>query len=192
MKIQTPVSFFILLATGLLLPSCSYRYDRVVFNAAGKMPATQKAVPDIAIDTNDSMGAWGGLVKSNRPYDIIALYYMDKAPIVASVEFAKVTVTYADGTVDPGASALKLPMRFESFVYEGSYYETDGSVVHTKSRRIKAELPGAITRDEPFTLLIEGRFKKDNGTIIPFKIKQKYDMKRDKRSETWVDYINNC
>lgn len=192
MKTKTSVLFSILLAHCLLLPSCSYRYDRVTFNAVGRMPATQKAIPDIAIDTNDSMGTWGGLVKSTKPYDIIALYYMDNAPIVASVEFTQVTVTYADGTVDPGGKALKLPMRFESFVYEGSYYETDGSVVHTKSRRIKAELPGAITRDEPFTLLIEGRFKKDNGAIIPFTIRKKYDMERDKRKETWVDYLNNC
>jgi hypothetical protein len=134
----------------------------------------------------------GGLVKSNKPYDIIALYYMDKAPIVASVEFTKVIVTYSDGTVDPGANALKLPMRFESFVYEGSSYHTDGSVVTSKSRRIEAELPGTVTRDEPFTLLIEGRFTKDNGTIIPFTIKQKYDMERDKRTETFVDYINSA
>jgi hypothetical protein len=192
MKTKKSFSFSILLATCLLLPSCSYRYDRVTFNAVGRMPATRKTVPDIAIDTNDSMGAWGGLVKSKKPYDIIALYYMDKAPIVESVEFTKVTVTYADGTVDPGATALDLPMRFKSFLHEGSSRNTDGSVVHTKYRRIEAELPGAITRDEPFTLLIEGRFTKENGTIIPFTIKKKYNMERDKRSETWVDYINNC
>jgi hypothetical protein len=185
-------SFSIVLATCLLLPSCSYRYDRVVFNAVGKMPATRKTVPDIAIDTNDSMGTWGGLVKSRKPYDIWALYYMDNAPIVASVEFTTLTVTYADGTVDPGANALNLPMRFKSFVYEGSSYNTDGSVVTAKSRRIEAELPGAITRDEPFTLLIEGRFIKDNGTITPFTIKKKYDIERDRRTETFVDYINNA
>jgi hypothetical protein len=187
-----PAALSILLATAILLSSCSYRYDRVVFNAVGKMSATQKAVPDIAIDTNDSMGALGGLVKSNKPYDIFAFYYMDNAPIVASVEFTKVTVTYADGTVDPGAKALNLPMRFKSFVYEGSSHNADGSVVTTKSSRIEAELPGAITRDEPFTLLIEGRFTKENGTTIPFTIKRKYDMERDKRTETLVDYVNNC
>jgi hypothetical protein len=192
MNTGTYTSFSILLATCLLLPSCSYRYDRVIFNAVGNMPAAKKPVPDIVIDTNVSMGTMGGLVKSNKPYDIIALYYMDKAPIVASVEFTKVTVTYADSTVDPGAAALKLPMCFPSFVHEGSSYNTDGSTVTTKSRRIEAELRGAITRDEPFTLLIEGRFTKDNGTIIPFRYKEKYNISRDKRNESLVDYINNC
>jgi hypothetical protein len=192
MKTKTSVLYSVLLATCIPLSSCSYSYDRVVFKAVGKMPASQKTVPDISIDTNVSMGDWGGLVKSNKPYDIWALYYMDKSPTVASVEFTKVAVTYADGTVDPGARALKLPMRFESFVYEGSSYNTDGSVVTSKSRRIEAELRGAITRDEPFTLLIEGRFTKENGTIIPFTIRKKYNIERDKRSETFVDYINNA
>lgn len=192
MKTKTFFPFAIFLATYILLSSCSYRYDRVVFNAVGKTPATQKTVPSISIDTNDSMPTWGGLVKSKKPYDIWALYYMDNAPIVASLVFTKVTVTYADGTVDPGAHALKLPMLFKSFVYEGHSYNNDGSVVTSKSRRIEAELPGAITRDEPFTLLIEGHFIKENGTIIPFTIKKKYDIARDKRTETFVDYINSA
>jgi hypothetical protein len=78
----------------------------VAFNAVGKMTSTPKSVPDIAIDTNDSMGSWGGLVKSNKPCDIFALYYMDNAPIVESVDFTKVAVTYSDGTVDPGANII--------------------------------------------------------------------------------------
>jgi hypothetical protein len=76
----------------------------VSFNPVGKLPATRKPVPDIVIDTNESTATWGGLIKSNKPYDIIALYYMDKAPVVASIEFTKVTVTYADGTTDPGTA----------------------------------------------------------------------------------------
>lgn len=192
MNMRTSVLISILSAVGLLLPSCSYKYDRVVFKAVGNKPVTKQPVPEIVIDTNDSGGDWGGLVKSTKPYDIFALYYMDKAPPVASVEFTKVKVTYADGTVDPGANALNLPMRSKSYAYEGAYRETDGSVVTSKFRRIEAEIPGAITRDEPFTLLIEGKFTKDDGTVIPFTIKEKYDMTRDQRTETFVDYLNNC
>jgi hypothetical protein len=67
-----------------------------------------------------------------------------------------------------------------------------GAVVVTKSRIIQAEFPGTITRDEPFTLLIEGKFTKDDGTIIPFKIREKYESAREKGTESWVDFISNC
>ena len=192
MNSLTRPALSILLATCLLLPSCSYRYDRVTFNAVGGKPASPKPFPDIVIDTNVSMPTWGGLVKSNKPYDILALYYMDNAPIVSSIEFTKVTVTYADGTVDPGTAALKLPMRFNHFIYEYTDRKPDGTVVPVKTRRIEAEIPRTINRDEPFTLLIEGRFIKDNGTISPFRFRQKYNFERDKRSESWVDYLSNC
>ncbi|RFC51712.1 MAG: hypothetical protein DVB22_001328 [Verrucomicrobia bacterium] len=162
------------------------------FNPVGKLPATRKPVPDFVIDTNQSTATWGGLIKSNKPYDIIALYYMDKAPVVASIEFTKVTVTYADGTVDHGTAALKLPMRFNHFIYEYTDRKPDGSVVKAKPRRIEAEIPRTINRDEPFTLLIEGRFIKDDGTTIPFKIRRKYNLERDQHSETWIDYLSNC
>ena len=56
-----------------------------------------------------------------------------------------------------------------------------GAVVVKKSRIIQAELPGTITRDEAFTLLIEGKFTKEDGTIMPFRIKEKYDISRDKK-----------
>lgn len=48
-----------------------------------------------------------------------------------------------------------------------------------------------ISRDEPFTLQIEGGFTKDDGTIIPFTIKAKYDISRDKRTESRVDFVSN-
>jgi hypothetical protein len=102
------------------------------------------------------------------------------------------TVTYADGSHDTGAAALKLPMRFQSTVYE-SYNSMDGgAVVVNKSRILDAHLSETIQRDEPFTLSIKGQFIKDNGTIIPFKITEKYDMTRDKRTESWADFVSGC
>jgi len=130
-------------------------------------------------------------VKSNKPYDIQA-HYSDGTFTFASAEFATVTVTYADGTVDPGATALKLPMRFQNRLHESHNSMDGGAVVVTKSRIIHAEFPGAITRDEPFTLFIEGRFTKDDGTTIPFTIKEKYDIARDKRIESWTDFVSGC
>jgi hypothetical protein len=182
----------ILLATTLLMSSCTFWYDTVSFDAAGKMPAAKTPVPKIEIDTNISVGTLlGGSVKSNKPYDILA-YYMDDTFTFGSAEFTAVTVTYADGTVDPGAAALKLPMRFQHSVHE-SYNSMDGGVVVvTKSRIIKAEFPGTINRDEPFTLLVKGRFTKEDGTIIPFTVTEKYDISRDQRTESWVDFVSGC
>jgi hypothetical protein len=191
MKTKTSSTLSILLATALLLPSCNVKYDMVTFNAVGAMPAATTSVPKIEIDTNVTAGMMGGAVKSNRPYDIQA-YYLDDTFTFASAEFTAVTVTYADGTTDPGIAALKLPMRFQHRIYEAHNSMAGGVVVVTKSRIIQAEFPRAVTRDEAFTLLLEGKFTKDDGTIIPFKIKEKYDISREKRTESWVDFVSGC
>jgi hypothetical protein len=181
----------ILLATALFLPSCNVKYDMVTFEAVGIMPAARTAVPTIQIDTNVSAGMMGGDVKSKKPYDIQA-HYRDDTFTFASAEFTTVTVTYADGTIDPGVAALKLPMRFQHRLYESSNSMAGGAVVVTKSRMIQAEFPDTISRDEEFTLLIEGKFTKDDGTVIPFTIKEKYDVSRDKRTESWADFVSGC
>jgi hypothetical protein len=186
-----PATSSILLATALSLPSCNVKYDMVTFDAAGIMPAVKTPIPKIEIDTNVSAGMMGGAVKSNKPYDIRA-HYMDDTFTFASAEFTAVTVTYADGTLDPGAAALKLPMSFQGRPYESHNSVAGGAIVVNKSRMIQAELPGTITRDEAFTLLIEGKFTKEDGTIIPFTIKEKYDISRDKRTESWADFVSGC
>jgi hypothetical protein len=193
MKANTqPAAQSILLAAILLLPSCNYRYDTVSFGAVGKTPAAKTPVPKIEIDTNIAVGTLlGGSVKSRKPYDILA-HYMDDTFTFASADFTKVTVTYADGTVDPGAAALKPPMRFQGRPHESYNSMAGGAVVKNTRRIIQAEFPGTITRDEPFTLYIEGRFIKDNGTTIPFTIKQQYDISRDKRTESWADFVSGC
>jgi hypothetical protein len=94
--------------------------------------------------------------------------------------------------VDPGIAALKLPMRVQHRIYESPNSMAGGVVVVTKSRIIQAEFPKTVTRDEAFTLYIEGSFTKDDGTIIPFKIKEKYNISRDKRTESWVDFVSGC
>jgi hypothetical protein len=182
----------LLLAATFLVSSCSYHYDTVSFGAVGNMPAAKTPVPKIEIDTNTSVSTLlGGFVKSQKPYDIQA-YYMDDTFTFASAEFTTVTVTYADGAIDPGVAVLKLPMRFQNRIHESHNSMDGGAIVVTKSRIIQAEFPGAVHRDEPFNLLIEGKFTKEDGAVIPFTIKQKYDMTRDKRTETWVDFVSGC
>lgn len=142
MKTQTILAVsFTLLAGMFLVPSCTYNYDTVSFDAVGKMPAAKTPVPKVEIDTNMSVGSLlGGSIKSKKPYDIRA-HYMDDTFTFASAEFTTVQVTYADGTVDPGVTALKFPMLFQHRVYESHNSMDGGVVVVTKSRIIQAEFP---------------------------------------------------
>lgn len=182
----------VLLVSTLFVSSCNFTYDTVSFDAIGKMPGARTAVPKIEIDTNSSVGTLlGGSVKSKKPYDILATH-KDETFTFASAEFMAVTVTYADGTVDPGAASLKLPLHFKSRVYESPNSVAGGAVVITRSRIIQAEFPGTVSRDEPFTLRIEGRFTKEDGAIIPFTIREKYDISRDQRTASWVDFVSGC
>lgn len=193
MKSKAYAVSFILLGATLLLPSCGdYKHDTVSFHIVGKSPASITPAPAINIDTNMSVSSMmGGTVKSQKPYDILA-YYLDDTFTIESAVFTKVTVTYADGTVDPGAVSLKLPLKITGRLHESPNSMAGGAVVVTKSRIIQAEFTGAISRDEPFTLLIEGHFNKNDGTTIPFTINEKYDITRDKRTETWSDFVSGC
>jgi hypothetical protein len=191
MNFKTYAARSILIASTFLLPSCNYKYDTVSFDAVGKAPATTTPVPNIEIDTNVSAGMMGGSIKSKKPYDILA-YYTDDTFTFATAEFTKVTVTYADGTIDPRVAALKLPMLSKARIHESHNSMAGGAIIVTKSRMIQAEFFGTISRDEPFTLIIEGQFTKDNGTVIPFSISEKYDITRNKRTETWADFVSGC
>lgn len=185
------VIFAIFATATLVLASCNVNYDMVTFVSAGTMPAVKTPVPTIAIDTNVSAGMAGGDVKSSKPYDIQA-YYIDDTFTFASAEFTTVSVTYADGSTDAGSTALKLPVKSNSRVYESHNSMAGGVVVANKSRIIQAELTEVISRDEDFTLLIEGKFTKDDGVSIPFKIEEKYKVSRDKRTESWWNFVSGC
>lgn len=183
----------VLLVTALLLSSCNFKYDTVLFTAVDKKPVTKTPaaktpVPKVEIDTNIAVpNLLGGSVKSKKPYNIRA-YYIDDTFTFVAADITTVTVTYADGTQAPKVAALKMPMHFPAQPYE-SYNSTSEGVVKTTERIIKAEFPRVITRDEPFTLLIKGQFTQKNGTTIPFTIMEKYDISRDKRTEKWADFM---
>jgi hypothetical protein len=179
-----------LLAAVCLLPSCNYHYDVVRFNPVGKIPTSKTPVPSIGIDTNMPKKMFGGSIKSKKPYDIEATY-IDSSLTIASAEFTKVTVTYADGTVDPRAFKLKLPVVIQQKYLEELQFHTNGTQTIVKARNIYTEFPKTISRDEAFTLEIEGKFTKDDGSIIPFKLKRKYDLTRQSGTATWVEFVSS-
>lgn len=180
----------VLLAAALLLPSCNVHYDVVTFNPVGIKPASKTPVPSIGIDTNVPKKMFGGSMKSKKPYDIEATY-SDSSLTIASAEFTEVTVTYADGTVDPRVFKLKLPMNFQLNYFEDFRFDSDGTETIIKSRNFFARFPKTISRDEAFTLQIEGKFTKDDGSVIPFKIKRKYDLSRETGKSSWVEFVSS-
>jgi hypothetical protein len=187
-----PVTFFpVLLLTCFLMVSCGYRYDTLTFEPAGKAASATGPAPSVYIDTNMSVSSLiGGTVKTRKPYSIES-GHEDDTFTFAAAEYTAVTVTYADGTNDPGAAKLKLPRRVKARNYE-SFNSTSEGVVKNSSLIIPTRFRGVVTRDEPFTLRIEGRVIKNDGTSIPFTIRQRYDVLRENGTQTWADFVSSC
>ena len=183
---------YVLLAACCMLASCrDYEHDTVTFTVVGKTPPAKGPAPNIHIDTNiEVSGMAGGTIKSLKPYSI-GIDYTDETFTFEAAEFTKVTVTYADGTNDPGAAALKLPARFKAREHEAVNSTAGGRIVKTRMRVISGNIPGAITRDMPITLRLEGTLIKDDGTTIPFTIKQEYEVETDKSTKPCAEVMND-
>lgn len=188
--LHRPIRFLLLVST-VLFSSCNVKYDTVSFQAAGKNAGGTTPVPSVEIDTNISAGMFGGAVKSNQPYDIRA-YYTDDTFTFASVEYTKVTVTYADGSTDPGIATIKLPVSSKAEAHESHNSMAGGAIVVHKSRILRASFIDVVSRDEAFTLEVEGKFTKDDGSVIPFAIKETYDISRQKGTQSWADFVSGC
>lgn len=133
----------------------------------------------------------GGTVETSKPYSI-GVDYTDVTFTFSEAVFTKVTVTYADGTKDPGATALKLPFRIQARPHESVNSTSGGGIVKTKMRVISGDIPGAITRDEPLTLLLEGELIKDDGSKIPFRIKRDYEVEKDTSTKPWGEVMSDA
>ena len=193
MNLRTGTLITILLTACILLASCkdgaNYKFDTVTFTLSGTVPPPAEPEPNIHIDTHMKMsGMFGGTVKTSAPYSI-GIDYTDETFTFAEAEFTKVVVSYDDGADDPGVAALKLPLRIPARPYETINSVAGGRIVKTKLRVISGEIPGVISRDKPITLLIEGSLIKDDGTRVPFVIKHKYDVKRNKSTRPWGEIM---
>jgi hypothetical protein len=67
-----------------------------------------------------------------------------------------------------------------------------GRIEKTKFRLISGKIPDVISLDKPLTLRIEGNLIKDDGSSIPFAIKRKYDVSRDKGNKSWSEVMSDC
>lgn len=185
----------ILLTVCFLETSCKhggdYKIDTVTFRASGAVPPAAGSAPNVHIDTNMKVsGMLGGTVETSKPYSI-AIDYTDETFTIAAAEFTNVTVTHADGTNDPGAAALKLPLRILARPVETVNSVAGGRIVKTNLRVISGKIPGAITRDMSFTLRLEGKLIKDDGSNIPFAFECKYDVVTEKNTKPWGEVMQD-
>lgn len=198
---QTPMSMrqsivlSILLTACFLVSSCKgggdYKVDTVTFVISGTLPPAAGPAPNIHIDTNTkASGMTGGTVKSRKPYSV-GIDFTDETFTYAEAEITKVTVTYDDGSSDPGAAALQLPLSIRARPYETTNSVSGGRIVKTKVRVISGKIPGSITRDEPLTLRLEGNLIKDDGSKIPFAIKHEYNVVTDKSTKPWGEVMQD-
>ena len=185
-----------------LMPSCSqsnagatglsYKCDTVLFVPVAPIPPAAGPQPNIHIDTNVKMSSmFGGTIKTSPPYSI-GIDYSDETFTYAEAEFTKLVVTYNDGTDDPGATAQKLPLRFAARPYEATNSVAGGRIEKTRLLVISGKISGVISQDKPFTLQLEGNFIKNDGSKIPFAIKHKYEVQRDKSIKSWSEVMSGC
>lgn len=195
MKLTTTLP---LLLSGALLISCGlvgclpYKVNTVDFRQISA--SSNGMVPKIDIDTNVSIsGPFGGFIKSKKPYSI-RVDHTDLSFSVAAIELTKVVVTYNDGSIDPRAAALQMPLRFASrhHVAINSGGPPPNYTFETPMRIVTGQVSKVISRAEPFTLIIEGRVIKDKGRAIPFKVKRSYKPEFENSIQSWTEVISSC
>lgn len=182
----------VVVAAVVVIPSCggpaalsgTYTIDTVTFELdtarstgglSGAGPAADG--PGIWIDTNIKLsGLYGGTVESRRPY-AIPFDYTDNAADLATLEFTRVEVAYDDGSTEPAASALQMPLSVTPRETETVNSGAGGRIIRSTVRTFSGRIEGVVARDESFRLVMEGRFVKRDGSVVPFTIDQRWDVR---------------
>jgi hypothetical protein len=160
-------------------PTGTYTINAFQFVPANPPQNTGESVPNIWIDTNAKLSSLsGGTLTSSLPC-AVKIDYTDNGLSFKNAVITVVKVTYDDDTVDPSSEAVKLPLPIAANEYESVNSVAGGRIVKSKNRIMSGKIPNVITRAEPFRLQMEGYFTKDDGTRLPFKIDQHFDIKSE-------------
>jgi hypothetical protein len=160
-------------------PSGTYRIDTFQFVHSKPSQNTGESIPNIWIDTNTKLsGLSGGTLASSLPC-AVRIDYTDNSFSFKSAVFTSVKITYDDGTVEPAAEAVGLPIHIPAREYESVNSVAGGRIVKSKSWIISGEIPNLITRAAPFRLQMEGYVVKDNDIGLPFTIDEHFDIKTE-------------
>jgi hypothetical protein len=171
-------------------PTGSYKIDTVTFKPSNPKPAVGPA-PGVWIDTNLEVSSLsGGTVKSNSPYQL-AFDYTDNDGSFQNIEFTSVTITYDDGTVETATTKLTLPLRIAARQYETVNSVSGGRVVKGTVSIISNKIPNVVTRNESFTLEMDGHFTKLDGSKVPFAIKQHFDVEIESSTKSAAEVLQD-
>ena len=161
------------------LPSGSYEVDTVRFVPSSPKPSTTGPAPGVWIDTNTELSSLsGGTLSSSLPYGV-AIDYTDNGLGFKHAEITSIAITYDDGSVDAAIDAVKLPLRITAREYELVNSVAGGGIEKSKASIISAKIPDVITRAEPLTLRMEGRFVKDDESSVSFTIDEHFTVEKE-------------
>ena len=156
----------------LLTPHAEAKLGKVhaiEFRQMTKVPQDAPVrLPNIWINTNitadDKLN-----VNSKGPYHI-QFDFTDETFTYKSLSITKVSVTYDDGKAEDKIDKLKLPHVIKARPYKTVNSMGNGKVVKGKVNQISGKLEGVITRDESFTLKLEGFYTLKDGVKKHFTI----------------------
>ncbi len=172
-------------------PDANYEVDTVRFVNSDPSSVSTGTVPRIWINTNTKLSGFsGGTVRSQKPY-AIQFDYTDNTFTLTELEFTGVTLTYDDGRAESAVQALSLPLRIRARRYESVNSMHGGGRIKTTARILSGQMPGMVTRDDPFTLQIEGYFSSEDGSKIPFVIKEHYDIQTETSTKKAAEVLSD-
>lgn len=163
----------------------TFEFVRTAPPAAGGGPT-----PHVWIDANTAVSFSESTVTSSLPCAVM-IDYTDNSEEFGALVFSVVKVTYDDGTVDPGAAGLKLPLRIKAREYETVNSMAGGRIVRSKVQILSGSIPGVVTRAEAFTLRLEGHFEKKDGERVAFTIDEHFDVKTERGVRNAADVLQD-
>lgn len=154
---------------------------RVVETGEGADAATG-LVPSLSIDTNVSEpGLTVRTYRSSSPYDL-RVELTDPGQAIESLEITSLTITYSDGSVEPRAAELDLPVTWDARSLESINSNSKGEVVRSTVSVLDGELEGLITRDEDIRVEMRGRLLRKEGEGAAFTVVTAFEAHRDVRT----------
>ena len=179
------------IATSLALASCGKQpqshatmtQSTFSFSHTGQQANTGAIMPGVWIDTNIDVDLGAGTATSSLPCALM-LDYTDNSETFETLVITAVRITYEDGTTEPAAQALALPIEIDARAYETVNSVAGGKVVRTEVRILSGSIPGVVTRAEPLRLQIDGHFVAEDGSARPFTIDQGWGVEfQDREGE---------
>lgn len=176
-------------------PLATFKITTARFTLTDPATATSgqdgSTVPGLWIDTHIRIsGMFGGTIKSHLPYDI-AFNLTNTAGTLKRVDVTAISITYDDGTPEPAAKAITLPIGASARQIESVNSVAGGRVVRTKLWHIGGRIPEVITRNESFGLTLKGHVTKRDGTALPFVIEQHYDVQLENTTKPAVEVFKD-